>query len=308
VCLAKENKVRARRLAGSWWLAPLSGLAWLILSGIMLRLTTAQAPIVLMAAVFLLSASGHFLDRARYGFPLDRKLAGHAVAAAVALLLTLVLAGLHDRLSPAADVLAFLLAVIAVALVGGLIPAIIEAVAGTLLLHALLTLQPGKSAIAGVSDAAVLGVLIALAVVVSLLAEEVARRGRQAAFAARAVRLVVEAVPRDEGIARVSGGERQFSADRRAVASLRAEGELAAESLAAALEADQSRVGADLVQLGGQLASAGRHVRPRQRDGARLGDSDDPTMTARMPRTITEVDIDFTALRTRPESRPATRR
>jgi two-component system sensor histidine kinase KdpD len=185
-------------VADSWWLALLSGLAWLVLSGIVLRLATGQAAIVLMAAVFLLSASGQFLDRARYGFPPDRKLAGHAVAAALALLLTLVLVGLRDRLSPAAAVLAFLLAVIAVALAGGLIPAVIEAVAGSLLLHVLVTPQPGKSAIAAVSDAAVLGVLVVLAVVVGLLAEEVARRGRQAAFAAKAVRLAAEAVTRDE--------------------------------------------------------------------------------------------------------------
>src|SRR5271157_1926349 len=124
---------------------------------------------VLLAAVFLLSASDQFLDRARCGFPLERKLAGHAAAAALALPLTLVVADLRDRLSPAADVLAFLLAVIAVALAGGLIPAVIEAVAGALLLHALVAPQPGRSAIAGVSDAAVLGVLVALAVVVGVL-------------------------------------------------------------------------------------------------------------------------------------------
>jgi len=113
--------------------------------------------------------------------------------AALALLLTVVLAVLHGRLSPAADALAFLLAVIAVALVGGLIPAVIEAVAGSLLLRSLVTLQPGKCAIAGVSDAAVLGVLVGLAVVVGLLAEGAARRTPQAARAAAAVRLLAEA-------------------------------------------------------------------------------------------------------------------
>jgi len=185
--------VRSRRLAGSWWLGLLSSLAWLILSGIVVRLTTATAGMVLLAAVFLLSASDQFLDRARCGFPLERKLAGHAAAAALALPLTLVLADLRDRLSPAADVLAFLLAVIAVALAGGLIPAVIEAVAGALLLHALVAPQPGRSAIAGVSDAAVLGVLVALAVVVGVLTEEAVRRGRQAALAAEAARLAAEA-------------------------------------------------------------------------------------------------------------------
>jgi hypothetical protein len=62
---------------------------------------------------------------------------------------------------------------------------VIEAVTGSLLLRSLVTVQPGKSAIAGVSDAAVLGVLIGLAVVVGLLTECAAQRTRQAARAAR---------------------------------------------------------------------------------------------------------------------------
>ena len=190
-----QNRARAapRRAAGSWCLALLSGLAWLILSGIVLRLTGPTAATVLLAAVFLLGASDQVLERARCSFPPGRKLDGHALAAALALLLTLVLAVLRGRLGPAAEAFAFLLAVIAVALAGGLIPAVIEAAAGSLLLRSLVTLQPGKSAIAGVSDAAVLGVLVGLAVVVGLLAECAARRTRQAARAAEAARLLAEA-------------------------------------------------------------------------------------------------------------------
>jgi K+-sensing histidine kinase KdpD len=189
----RRTQAAHRRLAGSWWLALLTGLAWLILSGIVRRLAGPTAAMVLLAAIVLLVASDQVLERARCSFPPRRKLHGHALAAALALLLAVILAVLCGRLSPAADAVAFLLAVIAVALAGGLIPAVIEAVAGSLLIRSLVTLQPGKPAIAGVSDAAVLGVLVGLAVVVGLLAESAARRARQAARAAEAARLLAEA-------------------------------------------------------------------------------------------------------------------
>ena len=90
------------RAAGFWCLVLLSGLAWLILSGIVLRLTGPAAAVVLLAAVFLLGASDQVLERARCSLPPWRKLDGHALAAALALFLTLVLAVLHGRLSPSA--------------------------------------------------------------------------------------------------------------------------------------------------------------------------------------------------------------
>lgn len=129
---------------------------------------------------------------ARRGFPARRTLAGHALAAALALLIALVLARLRGQLSPAAEVLCLLLAVIAVALAGGLIPAVIEAVAGSLLLRFLVT-APGKPALAGASGVTVLGILVGAAVVVSLLTEDATRHIRQAARAAKADRLMTEA-------------------------------------------------------------------------------------------------------------------
>jgi Domain of unknown function (DUF4118) len=168
-----------RRRYRSWWLVPLSSVAWLVLSGILLRVISATAAIVLLAAVFLLSVSDEFLDRARYGFPPRRRLAGHGLAAAMALLLALLLARLHGQLSPSAGVLFLVLGVIAAALAGGLIPAVIEAVAGSLLLRLLVTTQSGKPAIAGASDASILGVLVVLAVVVGVLAEGAAPPSRQ---------------------------------------------------------------------------------------------------------------------------------
>jgi two-component system, OmpR family, sensor histidine kinase KdpD len=89
--------------------------------------------------------------------------------------------------------LAFLLAIVAVALVGGLVPAVTEAVAGSLLLGLFIAPRPGQPASSGVRDAAVLGVLAGLAVVTGFVAEDIACRTRQAARAVEAARAVAEA-------------------------------------------------------------------------------------------------------------------
>jgi two-component system, OmpR family, sensor histidine kinase KdpD len=181
-----------RRLAGPCGLVLLSTLVWLILSAIVLRLTNATAAMVLLGAVLLLGASEPFLALAGRGLPPRRKLAGHALAAPLALFLAILLATLRGQ-SLIADVLAFLLAVIVVALAGGFIPAVLEAVAGSLLLHSFAVAQPGKFTVGGVSNAAVLGVFVVVAVVVSFLVEGAARHTRQAARAAEAVRPIAEA-------------------------------------------------------------------------------------------------------------------
>ena len=165
-------------LAGCW-LAFLSVLAWLILSAIILRLTTATAAAVFLGAVLLLGASEQVMARAGSGLPLRRKLEGHAVAAALALFLTLFLATWRGR-SAAVGVLALALAVIVVALVGGFVPAVLEAVAGSLLLRFFAVAQPARFIIGGAGNVAVLGVAVA----VSFGVEDAARRTRQAARAA----------------------------------------------------------------------------------------------------------------------------
>src|SRR5271157_740429 len=80
------------RLAGPCCLVLLTTLVWLILSAIVLRMTVAMA-----AVVFLLVASEQFLALAGSGLPLQRKLAGHALAAVLALFLTLLLATWRDQ-------------------------------------------------------------------------------------------------------------------------------------------------------------------------------------------------------------------
>jgi two-component system sensor histidine kinase KdpD len=165
---------------------------WLILSAIVLRLTSARAAVVVLGAVLMLGASEQFLALAGSGLPLRRKLAGYALAAALALFLTLLLVTLRGQ-SLTADVLGFLLAVIVVALVGGFVPAVLEAVAGSLLLHFFAVAHPGKFAIGGVGNAAVLGGFLAVAVAVSFGVEGAAQRTRQAARADDAARYIAEA-------------------------------------------------------------------------------------------------------------------
>lgn len=191
--LERAGEGSARQLTGPWWLVVLSGLAWLVLGAILLRFASATATIMLLAAVVLLSASDAVLARTWRGLPPLRKLGGHALAAALALLLAVLVTWRGGQLGPAACTLALLLAVIVVALVGGAIPAVIAAVTGSLLLGVLAAPQPGQPWIAGVGHAAVLGVLVAVAAVVGLLAEGAARRTRQAVLATESARSIAAA-------------------------------------------------------------------------------------------------------------------
>jgi two-component system sensor histidine kinase KdpD len=116
---------------------------------------------------------------------LRRRLAGYALAAVLAPVLAVVLAILGGQLNPTTDVLAVLVAVIAVALLGGLVPATLEAIAGSLL-NFYFTPPMHTSTIAEVNKAAALAIFIAVAVVVGLLADNAVR------YAGRAAAAIVE--------------------------------------------------------------------------------------------------------------------
>jgi two-component system sensor histidine kinase KdpD len=125
--------------------------------------------------------------------PLRRRLAGYALAAVLAPLLTVLLAILRGQLSLTTDVLAFLVAVMAVAVIGGFVPAVLEAIAGSLLLTFYFTAPVHKFTIAQANNAAALGVFVAVAVVVSFLVDDAARHTRQAVEAAEAAQPIAEA-------------------------------------------------------------------------------------------------------------------
>ena len=132
---------------------------------------------------------------AKSSLRLRRRLAGYALAAVLAPVLAGVLAGLGGQLNPTAGVLAVLVAVIAVALLGGLVPATLEAIAGSLL-NFCVTPPMHTSTVAEIDKAAAVAILIAVAVVVGLLADNVARYAGQAAAAiveSEAARPIAEA-------------------------------------------------------------------------------------------------------------------
>ena len=119
---------------------------------------------------------------ARSSLPTGRRLAGYALAAALAPVLAVVLAVLRGQPNQTTEVLAVLVAVIAVALLGGLVPAVLESIAGSLL-NSHFTSPMHMSGIAWADGAAAGAIFVTVAVVVGLLAGNAVRHAGQAAAA-----------------------------------------------------------------------------------------------------------------------------
>jgi two-component system, OmpR family, sensor histidine kinase KdpD len=136
---------------------------------------------------------GRGLPRVGGGLPLRRKLAGYALAVILAPLLTLFLASLRSGLNLTSDLLLFLAAVIAVALVGGFVPAVLVAIAGSLLLNYYFTPPIHQWTIAQANNALALGVFVAVGLVTSSVVDRAARRSKQAARASAESELLVTA-------------------------------------------------------------------------------------------------------------------
>ena len=81
--------------------------------------------------------------------------------------MTLALASFRSGLNLTSDVLIFLVAVIAVALTGGFVPALLEAIAASLLLNYYFTPPIHQWTIAEANNALALGVFVAVGLVVS---------------------------------------------------------------------------------------------------------------------------------------------
>ena len=126
---------------------------------------------------------GRGLPAPRGSLSRRRRLAGYALAVVLAPLLTMLLAAARHQLNLTTDVLAFLTAVIAVALVGGFVPAVLEAVAGSLLLNYYFTPPIYRFTISDPNNALALLVFVAVALVVSSVVNNAARRTQQAARA-----------------------------------------------------------------------------------------------------------------------------
>jgi two-component system sensor histidine kinase KdpD len=112
-----------------------------------------------------------------------RRLQGLLLALVVPLLLTVLLDAGRGALNLVSDVLLLLLAVVVVALVGGFVPAMVAAVAGSLLLNYYFTPPVHTLRIAERNSALALAVFVAVAALVSTAVDLAARRTRQAARA-----------------------------------------------------------------------------------------------------------------------------
>ena len=123
------------------------------------------------------------LPRYRGGITPRRQIAGYALAAVLAPLVTVILANMRSSLNLTSDVLAFLLAVIAVAVTGGFVPALLEAIAASLLLNYYFTPPIHQWTIAEANNALALGVFVVVGLVVSWVVDIAARRTKQAARA-----------------------------------------------------------------------------------------------------------------------------
>jgi two-component system sensor histidine kinase KdpD len=134
---------------------------------------------------------GRGLPSLRGGLPLPRKVAGYALAFVLAPLLALVLANLRHRLNLTSDMLVFLIGVIAVALVGGLLPAVIAAIVGSLFLNYYFTPPFYTFNINEPNNALALIVFVIVAVVVAMVVNDAARRSQQAARASSESDLLV---------------------------------------------------------------------------------------------------------------------
>src|SRR6202042_1918387 len=123
------------------------------------------------------------LPRYRGGITTRRQIAGYILALVLAPLGTLVLASDRTGINLTSDTLAFLVAVIVVALTGGFLPAVIAAIIASLLLNYYFTPPIHSWTISQANNALALGVFIAVGLVTSWVVDTTARKSNQAARA-----------------------------------------------------------------------------------------------------------------------------
>ncbi|HEY5394922.1 MAG TPA: sensor histidine kinase KdpD [Trebonia sp.] len=123
------------------------------------------------------------LPRYRGGITTRRQIAGYVLAVGLAPLATIALASDRSGINLTSDTLAFLVVVIAVALTGGFLPAVIAAVIASLLLNYYFTPPIHYWTIAQANNALALGVFVAVGLVTSLIVDTTARKSNQAARA-----------------------------------------------------------------------------------------------------------------------------
>jgi two-component system sensor histidine kinase KdpD len=149
--------------------------------GVSMRTMRASGDIDVHMVTHSYVGRGRSLPRARAGLPRRRQLAGYALAVALMPLLTLALANVRGSINLTSDVLVFLAGVVAVALVGGFIPAVLAAIGGSLLLNYYFTPPIYQWTIAQANNALALAIFVAVGLAVSSVVDAAARRTQQVA-------------------------------------------------------------------------------------------------------------------------------
>ncbi len=134
---------------------------------------------------------GRGLPERSGGLSVTRRAAGYVLALGLAPLLCLLLAALRQHLNLTSDMLVFLSGVIAVALIGGLLPAVIAAIAASLLLNYYFTPPFYTFNINEPNNALALVVFLIVAGIVASIVDRAARRSKQAARASAESDLLV---------------------------------------------------------------------------------------------------------------------
>jgi len=124
---------------------------------------------------------GRVLPRLTPGLTRGRQLAGLCAGAALLGLLVPVCISFRSDLALGSDLLLFLLVVVIAALVGGFYPAVVAAVAASLLLNYYFVKPLHRFAIAKPENLLALGVFVVIAVLVSRVVDQAARRNVEAA-------------------------------------------------------------------------------------------------------------------------------
>jgi two-component system sensor histidine kinase KdpD len=170
----------------SWLLALLTG------PGIGSRTIRDSGPIdVHMVTHSHVGTQWGLLPRQRGAITRRRRLARYLLALALAPVLTFALTQVRGDLNLTSDVLAYLLAVVVVALAGGFVPALTAAVIASLLLNYYFAPPIHRWTIAEANNVIALGVFIAVGLIVSWVVDIAARRTRQAARASAESELMV---------------------------------------------------------------------------------------------------------------------
>ncbi|MGY2876802.1 two-component system, OmpR family, sensor histidine kinase KdpD [Marmoricola sp. URHA0025 HA25] len=135
-------------------------------------------------------ARGPNLPRAGGALSRQRRVRGLLIAVVLPPLLTLLLVPFRSSVNLVSDMLLFLLMTVVVALVGGLLPALVTAVSGSVLLNFFFTPPFHTLTIRDTNNALALFVFILVATLVSSVVDLAARRTREAARAASEARVL----------------------------------------------------------------------------------------------------------------------